>query len=237
MTFSTTLAKGVFLFCLLMWAFLRCCGMINAMSCLMIGQYSVFDRPLSIIGIHVTKTCITQCVVANHNNEAMRVNKQLVLSANPLLTDWLTSCVTEKEIDVEMLFALLAICGGTSRFPSQLSGKGVQFLSTWEISTISQVVSELRRYGAHQKWCLGNVVQSSAVIMRSNIISYSLLADADTGMYPHAALQYHSRPKAKRGIVMLSVDKFPYPHQQTKGNKFIAYSSGCLSQPKMFLQL
>ena len=40
-------------------------------------------------------------------------------------------------------------------------------------------------------------------------ISYPLFADADTGIYPHAASQYHARPKAKRGIVMLSVDKFP----------------------------
>ena len=41
------------------------------------------------------------------------------------------------------------------------------------------------------------------------IISYPLFADADTGIYPHAASQYHARPMAKRGIAMLSVDKFP----------------------------
>ena len=41
-----------------------------------------------------------------------------------------------------------------------------------------------------------------------DIISYPLFADADTGIYPHAASQYHARPKAKRGIAMLSVDKF-----------------------------
>ena len=39
-------------------------------------------------------------------------------------------------------------------------------------------------------------------------ISYPLFAD--TRIYPHAASQYHARLKAKRGIVMLSVDKFPY---------------------------
>ena len=39
-----------------------------------------------------------------------------------------------------------------------------------------------------------------------DIISYPLFADADTGMYPHAASQYHARPTAKRGIAMLSVD-------------------------------
>ena len=44
-----------------------------------------------------------------------------------------------------------------------------------------------------------------------NTISYPLFASADTGIYPHAASQYHARPKAKRGIAMLSVDKFPYP--------------------------
>ena len=46
------------------------------------------------------------------------------------------------------------------------------------------------------------------------IVSYPLFADADTGIYPHAALQYRARPKAKRGIAMLSVDKFPYPRKQ-----------------------
>ena len=55
--------------------------------------------------------------------------------------------------------------------------------------------------------------------------SYSLFADADTGIYPHAALQYHARPKAKRGIAMLSVDKFPYPRKQTRGNEFIPCSN------------
>ena len=58
-----------------------------------------------------------------------------------------------------------------------------------------------------------------------DIISYPLFADADTGIYtgiyPHAASQYHARPKAKRVIAMLSVDKFPYPRKQTRGNEFI----------------
>ena len=51
-----------------------------------------------------------------------------------------------------------------------------------------------------------------------NIISCPLFADADTGIYPHAASQYHARLKAKQGIAMLSVDKFPYPWKQIKGN-------------------
>ena len=52
-------------------------------------------------------------------------------------------------------------------------------------------------------------------------ISYPLFADADAVIYPHAASQYHSRPKARRGIPMLSVDKFPYPRQQTRGYELI----------------
>ena len=56
------------------------------------------------------------------------------------------------------------------------------------------------------------------------IISYPLFADADTGISPDAALQYHARPKAKRGIAMLSVDKFPYPRKQTRGNEFIPHA-------------
>ena len=63
-------------------------------------------------------------------------------------------------------------------------------------------------------WCLG-----------VSIISYPLFASADKGIYPHAASQYHARPKAKRGIAMLSVDKFPYPPKQTRGNEFTPCSN------------
>ena len=66
---------------------------------------------------------------------------------------------------------------------------------------------------------------SDRILIKLDIISYPLFADADTGIYPHAALQYHTRPKAKRGIAMLSVDKFPYPRKQTRGNDFIPCSN------------
>ena len=66
------------------------------------------------------------------------------------------------------------------------------------------------------------------------IISYPLFADADTGIYPHAASQYHARPKAKRGIAMLNVDKFPYPRQQTRGNEFIPCSNNICDILKRF---
>ena len=67
-----------------------------------------------------------------------------------------------------------------------------------------------------------------------DIISYPLFADADTGIYPHAASQYHARPKAKRGIAMLSVDKFPYPRKQTRGNEFIPCSNNICDILKRF---
>ena len=67
-----------------------------------------------------------------------------------------------------------------------------------------------------------------------DIISYPLFADADTGIYPHAASQYHARPKAKRGIAMLSVDKFPYPRKQTRGNEFIPCSNNICDILKSF---
>ena len=67
-----------------------------------------------------------------------------------------------------------------------------------------------------------------------DIISYPLFADGDTGIYPHAALQYHARPKAKRGIAMLSVDKFPYPRKQTRGNEFIPCSNNICDILKRF---
>ena len=67
-----------------------------------------------------------------------------------------------------------------------------------------------------------------------NTISHPLFADADTGIYPHAASQYHARPKAKRGIAMLSVDKFPYPRKQTRGNEFIPCSNNICDILKRF---
>ena len=70
-----------------------------------------------------------------------------------------------------------------------------------------------------------------------DIISYPLFADADTGIYPHAASQYHARPKAKRGIAMLSVDKFPYPWKQTRGNEFIPCSNNICDILKRFRRI
>ena len=72
---------------------------------------------------------------------------------------------------------------------------------------------------------LGRWVWWNNEIVESDIISYPLFADADTGIYPQAASQYHARPKAKCGIAMLSVDKFPYPRKQTRGNEFIPCSN------------
>ena len=68
----------------------------------------------------------------------------------------------------------------------------------------------------------------------TDIISYPLFADADMGIYPPAASQYHARPKAKRGIAILSVDKFPYPQKQARGNKFIPCSNNICDILKSF---
>ena len=64
--------------------------------------------------------------------------------------------------------------------------------------------------------------------------TYPLFADADTGIYPHAASQYHAWPKAKRGIAMISVDKFPYLRKQTRNNKFIPCSNNICHILKRF---
>ena len=48
------------------------------------------------------------------------------------------------------------------------------------------------------------------------------------------ASQYHTRPKAKRGIAMLSVDKFPYLRKQTRGNEFIPCSNNICDILKRF---
>ena len=73
-----------------------------------------------------------------------------------------------------------------------------------------------------------------SISIKYDTISYPLFADADTGIYPHAASQYHARPKAKRGIAMLSVDKFPYPRKQTRGNEFIPCSNNICDILKRF---
>ena len=75
---------------------------------------------------------------------------------------------------------------------------------------------------------------SSLIFETLDIISYPLFADADTVIYPHAASQYHARPKAKRGIAMLSVDKFPYPRKQTRGNEFIPCANNICDILKRF---
>ena len=62
-------------------------------------------------------------------------------------------------------------------------------------------------------------MRASLQLFPQYIICHPLFAEADTGIYPHAAWQYHALSKA-----MLSVDKFPYLRQQTRGNEFIPCS-------------
>ena len=84
--------------------------------------------------------------------------------------------------------------------------------------------------------CLvGNFIKKYILLLRGNIISYPLFADADTGIYPHTASQYLARrPKAKHGIAMLSVDKFLYTRKHTRGNKFIPWSNDLCHILKLF---
>ena len=82
-------------------------------------------------------------------------------------------------------------------------------------------------------------VQSHMALLVHNVlillvIRFPLFASAKTEIYPHAALQYHARPNAKRGIAMLSVDKFPYPRKQTGGNEFIPCSNDVCQILKCF---
>ena len=75
----------------------------------------------------------------------------------------------------------------------------------------------------HLSWpsvaCMRREKKSYSLLTHKwDTISYPWFADADTGIHPHAASQYHARPKAKRGIVMLIVDKSPYQRKQTRGN-------------------
>ena len=56
-------------------------------------------------------------------------------------------------------------------------------------------------------------------------ISYPLFADMDMGIYSRTTLQYHVWLKAKNGIAMLSMEKFPYPQKQSRGNEFISWTN------------
>ena len=67
-----------------------------------------------------------------------------------------------------------------------------------------------------------------------DIISCTLFADADMGIYLHAASDYHARPMAKRGIATLSVDKFPVSWKQTKDNECIPCSNDVCHILKLF---
>ena len=51
----------------------------------------------------------------------------------------------------------------------------------------------------------------------------------------HTQHRNTTRPKAKHGIAMLSVDKFPYPRKQTRGNEFIPCSNNICDILKRFL--
>ena len=53
---------------------------------------------------------------------------------------------------------------------------------------------------------------------------YPLFADTETGIYPHVTSLY-ARPKATRGITMLSMDKSHYKHKQTRDNEFSSSSN------------
>ena len=123
------------------------------------------------------------------------------------------------------------------------------YLETWSLVYImyniqvtivgSYDASWLCHIGRH--WCQKQVSRSwmsnyisQYAVGYYYIISYPLFADADTRIYPHAALQYHAGPKAKRGIAMLSVDKFPYPRKQTRGNEFILCSNNICDILKRF---
>ena len=98
----------------------------------------------------------------------------------------------------------------------------------------TELFTELRgrsyKFQASQSWSSHQSKRAD----KWETISYLLFADADTGIYPHAASQYHARPKAKRGTAMLSVDKFPYPRKQTRGDEFIPCSNNICDILKRF---
>ena len=94
------------------------------------------------------------------------------------------------------------------------------------LSQIIHVIIIIKLFFTYQICCLK--------IVPDIVISYPLFADVDTRIYLHTALQYHERPTAMLGIAMLCVDKFPYLHQQTRGNKFIPCSNNVCHILKCF---
>ena len=61
--------------------------------------------------------------------------------------------------------------------------------------------------------------------LSDDTFSYPLFAVADMAIYPHAVSEHHAWPLVVRGIAMPSVDKFPYPWKQPRGNEFIPWSN------------
>ena len=84
---------------------------------------------------------------------------------------------------------------------------------------------------------LANLCHWNIPMGRWGIISYPVFASTNTEIYPHATSQYYARSKAKRGVAMLSVDKFPYPRKQTRGNEFITCSNDVCHILKQLPQL
>ena len=128
----------------------------------------------------------------------------------------------------------ISICtaGNLSNFPKDIT----QFMYIFDVY-INQLfinVKHLRFSPNRNLWLIWDVITGSLIwadhiigqaIEIWDIINYPLFADADKGIHPHTAWKYHTRLKAKRGIAMLSVDKSPYPRQQTTGNDFIPCSN------------
>ena len=69
----------------------------------------------------------------------------------------------------------------------------------WEVGCQEQVSQAGIRNCIPQKFCEIN----DTYIILWDTISYPLFADAHVGIYPHAASQYHARPKAKPNSVTL----------------------------------
>ena len=131
---------------------------------------------------------------------------------------------------METFSVLLALCAGNSPVPGE-------FPAQRPVTRSFDVFFDLRpnKPLSKQWWGWWFEMPLSPLWRHCNdIISYPLFADADTGIYPHAASQYHAPPKAKRGMAMLSVDKFPYPRKQTMGNEFIPCSSNICDILKRF---
>ena len=125
----------------------------------------------------------------------------------------------------------------------------LEFDSAWQGSFKSALQSPLVPRAVARLWITRQIREKLQIIYGIFRFSCNIKTDIDIWIllitpclltwireFIHTQ-QYHVRPKAKRGMAMLSVDKFSYPRKQPRGSEFIQCSNNICHIPKRFQAL